>query len=294
MMLTPDRTERADRGAEMDWWYVRAYPGHPDAMDEATRVLIPWLAARAAEEAAPAWFFTRYWDMSGHHLRLRLKCSADGVDRIHERLPELDELLHTLDRPVPAERLVPGSVPQGLPLVRQACCCLYSPELAKYGGARGVARAEELFTASCRWYDDRRIGHLAPLFDRAALAVAYMSALVRAALPGEPARTAFWTAHRRQWGRQLRMAAPGQEDLRGLLTRASQGIGQAAPHLDDGLRRSMETHVETVVRTLDAAAADRNPVPREGLLLHYLHMDLNRWGFVPAEESLLGVLASTN
>jgi hypothetical protein len=56
----------------------------------------------------------------------------------------------------------------------------------------------------------------------------------------------------------------------------------------------METHVETVVRTLDAAAADRNPVPREGLLLHYLHMDLNRWGFVPAEESLLGVLASAN
>ncbi|MCX5115213.1 hypothetical protein OOK13_43585 [Streptomyces sp. NBC_00378] len=30
------------------------------------------------------------------------------------------------------------------------------------------------------------------------------------------------------------------------------------------------------------------------LLLHYLHMDLNRWGFVPAEECLLGVLASAN
>ena len=56
-------------GAVTDWWYVRAYPGHPDLMDEATRVLVPWLAARAAEEGAPAWFFTRYWDMSGHHLR---------------------------------------------------------------------------------------------------------------------------------------------------------------------------------------------------------------------------------
>ncbi|MCX4587921.1 lantibiotic dehydratase C-terminal domain-containing protein [Streptomyces sp. NBC_01481] len=293
MMLTPDRTDRVDRGVESDWWYVRAYPGHPDAMDEATRVLIPWLAARASEEAASAWFFTRYWDMSGHHLRLRLKCSSDGIDRIHERLPELVELLRSLDRTVPAERLVPGSVPQGLPMVKQARCCLYAPELAKYGGTGGVARAEELFTASCRWYDDQRIGALAPLYDRAALAVSYMSALVRAALPAPQARTAFWTAHRRQWGRQLRMAAPAQEDLRGLLTRAAKGVEEAAVRLDGPLRESAERHVETVVRTLNAAA-DGNPVPREELLLHYLHMDLNRWGFVPAEESLLGVLASAN
>ncbi|WNM29194.1 thiopeptide-type bacteriocin biosynthesis protein [Streptomyces sp. Li-HN-5-11] len=294
MTPTRDRTDGADQSVGTDWWYVRAYPGHPDAMDEATRVLIPWLAARASEEAASAWFFTRYWDMSGHHLRLRLKCSADGVDRVHERLPELVELLHALDRPVPAERLVPGSVPQGLPLVRQARCCLYAPELAKYGGARGVARAEELFTASCRWYADQRIGSLAPLSDRAALAVSYMSVLVRAALTDAQARTAFWSAHRRQWGRQLRMAATGREDLRGLLTRASKGVGEAMAHLDDGLRQSVESHAETVVRTLDGAAADQNPVPREELLLHYLHMDLNRWGFVPAEESLLGVLASAN
>ncbi|MFF7727393.1 thiopeptide-type bacteriocin biosynthesis protein [Streptomyces sp. NPDC008001] len=288
------RTGRADRGAETDWWYVRAYPGHPDAMDEATRVLIPWLSARASEEAASAWFFTRYWDMSGHHLRLRLKCSADGVDRVHERLPELVGLLHALGRPAPPERLVPGSVPQGLPLVKQARCSLYAPELAKYGGARGVAAAEELFTASSRWYDDQRIGALAPLFDRAALAVSYMSALVREALPGPRERTAFWTAHRRQWGRQLRMAAPGQEDLRALLARAAEGTGEAAARLGVPLRESAARQVETVVRTLDAAPAVHNPVPREELLLHYLHMDLNRWGFVPAEESLLGVLAAAN
>ncbi|MFI0978260.1 lantibiotic dehydratase C-terminal domain-containing protein [Streptomyces sp. NPDC021093] len=294
MTLALDRTARTDRGVETDWWYVRAYPGHPDAMDEATRVLIPWLSALASEEAASAWFFTRYWDMSGHHLRLRLKCSADGIDRVHERLPELVGLLYALDRPTPSARLVPGSVPQGLPMVKQARCCLYAPELAKYGGARGVARVEELFTASCRWYDDQRIGALDPLFDRAALAVSYMSALVRAALPEPRARTAFWTAHRRQWGRQLRMAAPGQEDLRGLLDRAARGTGEALARLSTPLQESTTRHVETVVHTLDVAMADKNPVPREELLLHYLHMDLNRWGFVPAEESLLGVLASSN
>ncbi len=46
------------------------------------------------------------------------------------------------------------------------------------------------------------------------------------------------------------------------------------------------------MRTLDRAAAAGVPVERAVLLLHYLHMDLNRWGFVPAEESLLGIVAA--
>lgn len=29
-----------DSAYQADWWYVRAYPGHPDLMDEATRVLV--------------------------------------------------------------------------------------------------------------------------------------------------------------------------------------------------------------------------------------------------------------
>lgn len=277
------------RSTDTDWWYVRAYPGHPDLMDEATLVLIPWLAERAAEHDARAWFFTRYWDMSGHHLRLRLNCSAEGADRVHALLPELVRLLHSLGRPHTAERLVPGSVPQGLPLVKQARTCLYAPELAKYGGAAGAARTEELFTRSCRWYHEARIGSLDPLFDRAALAVTYMRALVEAALP-EEARTEFWAAHRRQWGRQLRMAAPEQTELRRLLARAADGIGTV--DLDAGPRDGVSGQVAAVVRTLDRAGAEGSPVPRPVLLLHYLHMDLNRWGFVPPEECLLGILAS--
>lgn len=89
------------------------------------------------------------------------------------------------------------------------------------------------------------------------------------------------------------MAAPQEEELRRLLSRASKGTAEAAPGLDDGLGASMEMQVAAVVRTLEVATADGNPVPRPVLLLHYLHMDMNRWGFVPAEECLLGVLASS-
>ncbi|WP_030257599.1 MULTISPECIES: thiopeptide-type bacteriocin biosynthesis protein [Streptomyces] len=274
----------------MDWWYVRAYPGHPDLMDEATRVLVPWVAGLAAEERAPKWFFTRYWDMTGHHLRLRVQCSGDGADRAHERLPELVALLGSFGRPTATERLVPGSLPQGLPAVRRARCCLYAPELAKYGGRKGVSLAEELFTAASSWYAENDVAALDPLRDRAALAVAYMGSLVRTALP-EGLRPEFWAAHRRQWGRHLRMAVPGQDELRALITRRAAAAATAAG-LHERLRRSVDEHVDQVVRTLDRAAAAGVPVERAVLLLHYLHMDLNRWGFVPAEESLLGIVAA--
>ncbi|MEU6973458.1 thiopeptide-type bacteriocin biosynthesis protein [Kitasatospora aureofaciens] len=274
----------------MDWWYVRAYPGHPDLMDPATRVLVPWLAGLAAEESAPKWFFTRYWDMTGHHLRLRIQCSEEGADRIHGRLPELVALMDSLGRPVVTERLVPGSVPQGLPAGRRVRCCLYAPELAKYGGIRGVSRAEELFTASSSWYSEDDLAALDPLRERAALAVTYMDSLVRAALPAEH-RQEFWAAHRRQWGRQLRTAVPGRDELRALLTRRAAAVNTGTT-VPERLRRGVEEHVDHVVLTLNRAAAEGNPVDPQVLLLHYLHMDLNRWGFVPAEESLLGVVAA--
>lgn len=221
---------------------------------------------------------------------VRLACPPEGADHVHDRLPEVVELLHSLPGPTPAARLVPGSVPQGLPLVRQARCALYAPELAKYGGAPGVWRAERLFTASSRLYIEQQIGSMEPLFSRAALAVAYMRSLVCAALPDQEAQSGFWAAHRRQWGRQLAMCAPDQDQRRHLLARAAAGV-HAVP-LEDRHREAVQEHVATVVCALGDAAVDGNPVPRPVLLLHYLHMDMNRWGFVPAEESLLGVLAS--
>ncbi|WP_214326803.1 lantibiotic dehydratase C-terminal domain-containing protein [Nonomuraea sediminis] len=264
----------------MDWWYVRAYPGGSDLMDPATRVLVPWLRDQAAREGAGRWFFIRYWDLSGYHLRLRLSCPPDGVDRLHERVPEVERLLGGL-RAEPYEALVRGEFPGTLPSHRRARPCLYAPELGKYGGTAGVALAEELFTRGSAWYLDAGVAGLERARARAGLALAYMRGLVSAALP-DPA--AFWAAHRRQWGWQLRMAVPGQEELRERVVRVH---GTPAPGGVD-----LDGQIANVVETLDAAEAACVPVTRAELLLNYLHMDLNRWGFVPAEECLLGLAAA--
>jgi thiopeptide-type bacteriocin biosynthesis protein len=273
----------------MDWWYVRAYPGRAAAMDDAVGALVPWLSDVAEREGAERWFFTRYWDMSGHHLRLRLCMPAETADRVHRRLTEVVDLLNQIPQRHASQRLIPGATLHELDGGKRASVCLYAPELAKYGGPRGVSRAEELFTTASRWVADNRLTSLDQPTSRAALAVAYMRTLIPAVLPGEAAKS-FWAAHRRQWGGQLRMVTRRQEDLPLLLTRIAAGIGGNAWHAH--LRRGLAEHVAAVAATLRSTEADRNPVPRSTLLLHYLHMDMNRWGFLPAEECALGIIAS--
>jgi hypothetical protein len=274
---------------DQDWWYVRAYPGRLDLLDEATRVLLPWLHEQAVRENAANWFFTRYLDMTGQHLRLRLRCSAAGVDRLHDRLPEVTGLVEGIAGSGSEPRLVPASPMFSRPGPRKVRASLYSPELVKYGGRAGVEVAEEHLTNSTLWYLRNDVASLDQSVDRAALAVRYLRLLVGMALPDR--QPEFWTAHRRQWGWQLRSAAPNPAEFTALTRQAVQAIGSSTGVHDDLIER-LTGYAAGVVGLLDRAGAMGNPVSRDQLLLHYLHMDLNRWGFLPAEECLLGLIAA--
>ncbi|MFI6499650.1 thiopeptide-type bacteriocin biosynthesis protein [Nonomuraea typhae] len=270
-----------------DWWYVRAYPGDATSMDEATAVLLPWLQDVAATERADRWFFVRYWDMTGHHLRLRARLDLDAADRVHARLNELIDLLSRLSAKGEQVRLVPGAALAGMAGPRRVVTSVYTPELAKYGGSRGVELAEDLFTASSTWIADNKLMDLAQTGGRAALAVGFLRDLLASALPA-PAVAGFWALHRRQWGGRLRMLARTQPELSALLSSIATCIADEPPAAQ---ARGTHEHVKTIVETLDRAGREDVAIPRPALLLHYLHMEMNRWGFMPAEECALGILA---
>lgn len=274
---------------DTDWWYVRAYPGRPDLMDDATGVLVPWLRRQAEREGSDRWFFMRYLDMTGNHLRLRLRCTPDSADRLHGRIAEVADLLHTVRGSGSGARLIPGSGSHDRGGPQKVRAGLYAPELGKYGGEHGVSLAEELFTRSSIWYVENDVAGLDPVSGRAALAVTYMDRVVHAALPGH--EDEFWARHRRQWGWQLRAAVPRQDDLRPVLAQVSSAVTSSndtgSPRLDN-----LDEHVAYVVQSLAGAARGSNRIPQDLLLLHYLHMDINRWGFLPAEECALGIIAS--
>jgi hypothetical protein len=279
--LTTPRTAQAT-----DWWYVRAYPGRADLMDEAARVVLPWLREQAEKEAADRWFFMRYLDITGLHLRLRINCTPDGVDRIHNRVGELTALLHNVRGTGSGPGLVgPGMAITG-PGLKKITPCLYAPELAKYGGTPGVTLAEDLFTHGSRWYVDNNVSNLDRRYGRAAMAVRYLAEVVATVMPCREKE--FWTAHRKQWGWQLRLSIPDQQELRKLLRATADGVAAVTgpiPHAED--------HAAVVAETVGRARAASVPVDPANLLLQYVHLDLNRWGFSPGEECLLGIIAST-
>ncbi|MFI7240619.1 lantibiotic dehydratase C-terminal domain-containing protein [Streptomyces qinglanensis] len=280
-----------DAGGPWDWWYLRAYPGGPARMDAGVRAVLPWLAARAAELQAPDWHFLRYWDATGHHLRLRIRCTPEQADTLHSRTPEMRALLTALPevRPADGGGLLPAEptmAPRHQPV--GVSPAPYAPERAKYGGTAGIAAAEEVFTDCCALLAETDLVALPAAFERAAAAVDLTGMLVAGCLaPGE--RDAFWTAHRRRWLARLRLVLPADETRERLRALASR-VGDA-PRPGEAVRSRCAAHAELVSAALDRCAAARVPVPRAELLLHHVHMTYNRLGFPPAEEAAL-VLAA--
>jgi hypothetical protein len=272
----------------VDWWYVRAYPGPPGAMDAAVRAAVPWLRARARELSADRWFFIRYVDAAGYHLRLRLRAAPDALDELHGRLDELWALL--ADLPVAVdEPLVAGLGPMTGTDSRGVAASWYAPELRKYGGPAGVALAERVFTDSSDLVCDLDIAGLARGAQRSALAVAYARALVCAALPAA-ARERFWAGHRTWWSGHLREV--GVAAINAALPTLRDRISRAGAVVrDTGVAARLAAHVELTCEVIDRAAAGGVPVARDRLLFHHLHMTMNRFGFSPGEEALLGLLA---
>lgn len=276
---------------DLDWWYIRAYPGSSRSVDEAAGTVVPWLRERAEEAGAARWFFMRYLDMSGQHLRLRVQAPPAALDLLHTRIGEVEDLLFDLPAPVVASRLVPGAELGELPGVKMVRPAVFAPELQKYGGTEGAEISLDLFRTCSEWFDDNRIVDLPQSAERAALAVEHMQLLVTAALPEAQDRAEFWTGHRKQWGWQLRMMLPTREAYAARAQAVEEDLDRSpAPESN---RSALAGLGASVVEALDRAERAQVRRTRIELLVEFLHMDMNRWGLMPAEECLIGLLAQS-
>lgn len=289
---TTDETRQTlsgERPSE-DWWFVRVYPGSSRSMDLAVQAVVPWVRARAEEMAAKRWFFMRYLDTNGHHVRLRIQSDPDSLDAVHTRIPELNRLLHQLSVRGGEQRLIPGADLGELSGGRGIRAAPYSPELEKYGGARGFEAALDLFCFASRWSAEYEVASLHQPTQRAALAFHYQQCLVQAALPSAEQQSAFWSAHRRQWGPQLRILLPTRDAFSAHLTKLKKAVGKA--ELSQRQRAGIGDLVAAMTQATQDAQAAAPTISPHRFLLELMHMDMNRWGLMPAEECLIGFLAS--
>lgn len=254
----------------MDWLYYQVFV---DRYAD-TQVVLSAIAAQCCGPSAPPWFYLRYLDATGLHLRLRWTGDAAELDRTAETFEAF---------------LGPDGPGAGLP-VRDFGVALYEPELSKWGGPQGLRAAESVFTvstASC----------LTLLRDggwtaRPVAAAAAMSTAI--GLLPVAARTAFLRQYAWYWtsGPGGRTPGPGAVLPGGGQTAVRARAAGLAPRLMDAMTGllgspALAGYHDALARQLAAARhTEINRAPSH-LLFHQIHLTNNRLGIAPHQEAVL-------
>ncbi|MGV9596699.1 lantibiotic dehydratase C-terminal domain-containing protein [Streptosporangium sandarakinum] len=299
-----------------EWWFVRLYTGGFAASDVLVSEVLPPLVAEARAHGAFRWFFIRYTDPSGPHLRVRVFGPRETVDRMHRSLARVQRHADAVVAgtgadpgwlaPFPMRRML-GDSGTGL------ASALYEPEYGKYGGAPGVELAERVFefSSDLAIWATARFGKIP---ERAALAVLLLREAVRAMLEGRPRDLGpepvmppadrrrlnvswdrYWHRHLAWWTADLARHAPElQAQLRLHAERDPHRVRSITGELrgdssvDPWLRRWGQVIDDSLVR----AHRMRIGLTPQHLVFHQAHMMMNRLGFLPREEAFLGVIAA--
>jgi len=286
--------------ADLDsWLYYTIHPGTADRLDDVVRrIVAPAIDGVRRAGALRRWFFARYIDRHGPHIRLRIKVPAERRDEAHR------EVAARIERELPAVR--PLEVPPLLQLTERQpephapslrwtprwTTAAYEPEYDKYGGATGVEIAERLFEASSALAVRVVLSGALRRDDRARICLRTMRDLVDAFHRHRDEADAFlanyvwyWSGQERAGAADLRaqIETAGRRDSAQLWTDAALADEPSLTDMTDQYRLAIE-------RTAHDVAGAALPVSATRLCFDYLHMNHNRLGLQPVEEAYLAGL----
>lgn len=285
-----------------DWIYYKLYLGQ--YTNRADQVLLGLGRRIEASSLYSHWFYLRYLDESGLHLRLRLMArpGQDAAAR-SAALALIEAELAAMPGYPPSGHLAMVTPPgmdqhsMGAALARGEVRCVadtYQPEYDKYGGAAGMPLAEAVFMASSQValaiMADEAAGH----YSRKSMIPHLMRACLEALRPG-PAEQ-FWGRYCLFW---LGGESPAASDWRqrflakGLELRA-QGVPICPP--DVALDARALQHLQYWRSALARAAASYRDMREETgaafdvLCFNFAHLMNNRLGLTALEEAYMATL----
>lgn len=300
-MSQPATAQRPDKTGEIQQWTVTIEPVQRDRSDAVLGEVVAPLAAQALSWGAQRWFYTRCPDAGRSLIQLRVRARTDIIERLQslmqalvdQAVPHLGEMQINTDIEEPAP-------PSGSKEV-------LSPRIeaghARYGGAEGVALAEEVFELSSGlavWATAR----FPKRSERSSLAALLLFDAADAMMHGQ--RSSVWADRRRSswqyyWDSHLRScsAAWGNQaaQMRAML------ISRSAPRVlpvhrmmatlasepaVDNWRRRWSKAIDIYLYRADKARASR---PAQHLTVYQSRLMLNRLDISVRDEAGLGLYA---
>ncbi len=284
------------------WLYFKLYPGR--YVDRADALIAAAAARVHAIDAALPWFYLRYFDSTGFHLRLRVQPAPGSRDAVAaqlqadlqavlDQLPDLPSNLHqpmVLPRGAKGDPL--GAMAQGKPA--SLALDTYEPEYDKYGGARGTPLAEVLFADSSRIALALLADERAGLYDRKSLAPWLMQACFEVFQPATARR--YFRQYSQFW---LGGDTPAADDWRDRFFAKARALAANGVAL---LPEPAALHPAAAARLADwraalqrtqaayAGAGRGAKAPSDVLSFNFSHLMNNRLGFSALEEAYLAAL----
>jgi thiopeptide-type bacteriocin biosynthesis protein len=285
------------------WLYYKIYPGA--AAGKLDHLITGPLQQIARLDGIIRWFFLRYTDEGGPHVRLRLKTEADVaslhgvVDPILKRaLAELPLLPPSSYRPVILPPL-PSNGPAANPSDRypapHIARATYEPDIETFG-EEGVEIAETLFCASSdavvRILNEEREHK----FSRKTAVPLFMAAIADAFMP--EAEPSIWRNYASYWLDGSEARASAQQWTQRFVAKATelraQGVPVLAPDhlLSPGAALAVQTWRAASAVAADGfgTVADSPPRRPYELMFHFVHLMNNRLGLMPIEEAYFATL----
>jgi thiopeptide-type bacteriocin biosynthesis protein len=288
------------------WIYLKIYLG--EVVDRMDWMIQETAALVTRRKDVEKWFFLRYLDADGIHIRLRvLPVTPDAAEAI--RIDLIDAIANRLSRinGQPPGDYAPMVAPPGFEdqiskvtiahndvRVGEAA---YEPEYDKFGGAPGMPIAETLF-----WHASQIAARILRLdtdgvLSRKSLVPRLMHETFAAFAPATDAAT-FWREYSYYW---LGARTPAAEDWRERFLEKSGDLrdsGVSALHPPGAENAAFNAIVADWRAALnDAATAYRQIAGRsdadvkdEVLIFTFAHLMNNRLGIASLEEAYMGAL----
>ncbi|WLR54582.1 thiopeptide-type bacteriocin biosynthesis protein [Mesobacillus subterraneus] len=243
------------------------------------------------------WFFIRYLDETGPHIRLRFQISenefSDVMGCLEEFLSTSLESLNEQSIAIP-KRLLPLNMGEGLfsSAARRFELSLYDPELEKYGGEEGILHSEKHFSSSSNLILEVIEDIITERVNRFEFAIKLMDNLMKAAWENQNEIDEFLLNYTKYWaGDKLKNGDNqiSQNFINSAMSRNEKVKEILVSEFPPNTERALEQFTDELKLILQ----EMNPLGEsgpDGIYFHFTHMMNNRLGVWPIEESYLAAL----